>query len=524
MPNTTDSTPDGVPSSPARSRRDFLRLAGGAVVTGTGAGLVLPACASSKSSSKAAVHPNTLLPKLRSDVGGTEVRGVQHFRSRPDLRPPGITIHVPAKHVIPGFVFTDCHTGPAQQGPMILSETGRLVGFMPLTPRPTSAARAFNVRVQTYRGKPVMTWFEGAVVSAHGEGHYEIYDENYRQIAQVHAGNGYQGDLHEFLLTDQGTALFTAYGKAAGRYPSGHRGNYFYGIVQEVDVATGKVLFQWRSDKHIGLAESYYPPPKKSGNTWDYFHVNGITIDPTDNNLLISSRNTCAIYKVNRRTGRVIWKLGGKHGNFRMGPGSHFYFQHHITLHSGGVLTIFDNEGGPPREASQSRGLELKIDERRHTAHVRRQWHHKPPVMSEALGSVQLLDKGHTFMGWGTSTYFTEYGPGGTVLFDARLSHGTSSYRAFKETWTGTPVTAPGLAATRHGAGATLQASWNFATELAGWVVYTGSDSAHLDAVGVAKLAGFETQISLPHAHSYVAVGAIDSKGNMLARSKPLKL
>jgi hypothetical protein len=509
------------PSPPGEpNRREFLRLAGGVVALGTGAGLTLPGCASSKASAGSGS-----LPALRSHSGGTTVKGIQHFRSRPDLQPPEIRIDVHAKDVIPGFVFTDCHGGYAQQGPMILTETGRLVGFLPLTPKPTVAHRAFNVRVQTYQGKPVMTYFVGGVVSAHGAGHYVIYDENYHLVAQVHAGNGYQGDLHEFLLTDQGTALFTAYGEAVGPYPgSGRRGKYFYGIVQEVDVASGKVLFQWRSDQHVGLAESYYPAPANPANTWDYFHVNAITIDPTDNNLVISSRNTCAAYKVDRTTGRVIWKLGGKHSNFHMGKGSRFYFQHDVNLHPGGVVTIFDNEGGPPKEASQSRGLVLQIDETKRTARVQTQFHHKPPVLSEALGSVQPLDKGHTFMGWGTSSYFTEYGPGGTVLFDGHLTPGTLSYRAFKETWTGTPTTVPSLVATRSGPGVTLYASWNFATEVAGWVVLSGHRADALNAVGVANLAGFETVIPVPHARAYVAVEAIDSSGAVLGKSKPLKL
>ena len=513
------STPSS--SSAASSRRDFLRLAGGALALGTSAGLTLTACSSSKTSGSAGAS----LPALHSHRGGTTVKGIQHFRSRPDLRPPEIVIDVHAKHVIPGFVFTECHGGVAQQGPMILTENGRLVGFQPLTPKPTPAHRAFNVRVQTYQGKPVMTWFEGGVVSAHGAGHYVICDEHYRQIAQVHAGNGYQGDLHEFLLTPQGTALFTAYGQAVGRYPhGGRRGKYFYGVVQEVDVATGKVLFQWRSDQHVGLAASYYPPPRNAANTWDYFHVNGITVDPADNNLVISSRNTCACYKVDRRTGRVIWTLGGKHSDFHMGNGSRFYFQHDITLHPGGMLTVFDNEAGPPKKASQSRGLLLRIDERRKTARVRKQWHHKPPVLSDALGSVQLLDKGHTFMGWGTSSYFTEYGPGGAVLFDGHLTPGTLSYRAFKQTWSGTPTTVPSLAADRRGAGARLYASWNFATEVAGWVVLSGHSPDRLDTIGVAKLAGFETEISLPHPRRYVAVAAIDRRGTILGRSKPVKV
>src|SRR6202012_2028353 len=117
------------------------------------------------------------------------------------------------------------------------------------------------------------------------------------------------------------------------------------------------------------------------------------------------------------------------------------------------------------------------------TARVRTQFHHKPPVLSEALGSVQPLDKGHTFIGWGTSSYFTEYAPGGAVRFDGHLTPGTLSYRAFKETWTGTPTTVPRLSATRAGAGATLYASWNFATEVAGWVVLTGRSADALNAV-----------------------------------------
>ena len=407
---------------------------------------------------------------------------------------------------------------------MILSQTGRLIGFLPVSATPTPARRAFNVRVQTYQGKPVMTYFVGAVVSAHGQGHYLIYDENYHLVAQVHAGNGYQGDLHEFLLTDQGTALFTAYGEAVGTYPSGSRGKYFYGIVQEVDVASGKVLFQWRSDQHVPLADSYVPAPLNPANTWDYFHVNAITIDPTDNNLVISSRNTSTAYKVDRKTGRVIWKLGGKHSDFHMGPGSRFYFQHDVNLHPGGVVTIFDNEAGPPNMAKQSRGLVLQIDETNKTASVRTQFHHKPPVLSNALGSVQPLDKGHTFMGWGTSSYFTEYGPGQTVLFDGRLTPGTVSYRAFKQTWTGTPTTEaqPGRDAYRRRRHAVRQLELRHRGGRLGRARRPRRRSSRRR--GGRQDRRLRDRDHAPAGARYVAVEAIDRKGAVLGKSKPLKL
>lgn len=539
--------PGGAPQASGEAgsnRREFLRVAAGAV--GAGAGLALTACGSSKADVHAAKAAGSAghttraaaskrrsakdaasVRKLTARAGGTTKHGVQHLASRADLRPPEIRIDVRARNVAPGVVLTDSHAGPSQQGPLILNLNGRLIWFNPLARVPTPARRAFNLRVQSYRGEPVLTWFEGAVVSAHGLGHYEIWDQQYRRVAQVYAGNGYQADLHEFLLTDRGTALFTCYGRAIGNLPVGggtRRGAYFYGVVQEVDVATGKVLFQWRSDEHVGFSASYQRVPAKPSNTWDYFHVNSIAVDPTDQNLLISSRNTWACYKVDRTTGKVLWKLGGKHGDFKMGPRTHFAFQHHVTLYPGGVLTIFDNEGGPPNEASQSRGLVLSIDEKRRRASFRKQYLHHPPVLSQALGSMQQLAGGHAFVGWGSSSYFTEYGSRGQVLFDGRLAPGTSSYRAFKQPWTGRPARPPDVTAVRHGKGTRVSVSWNGATDVWRWSVLGGPDAQHLTQLGTATVAGFETDISVPNAPAVIAVEALDGAGNALGRSAPVRI
>jgi Arylsulfotransferase (ASST) len=500
---------------PARDRRDFLRLATG--VAGAGVAAALTGCSASASRAASVKH-------FRARRGGTLKGSTQEFRSRADLRPPEIRIDVPARGVAPGVVLTDAHKGIGQQGGMILDRSGRMLWWFPVS-NSANGRRVFNLRVQSYRGAPVITWFVGVVVSAHGQGYYEIYDQGYNQVATVHAGNGYIGDLHEFVLTDQGTALFTCYGKAVGELPApggARRGSYFYGVVQEVDVATGKVLFQWRSDHHVPLSASFESVPAKPENTWDYFHVNSIAIDPADGNLVISSRNTWAIYKVHRRTGKVLWKLGGKDGDFRMGRGTDFAFQHDVNLYPGGMLTMFDNEGGPPKEASQSRGLVLKIDERRRRASLQRQFHHRPRVLSEALGSLEPLAGGHWFMGWGASSYFTEYDRHGRVLFDGRLGPGTNSYRAFKQAWTGTPSAPPDLAVSSSGKTAILYASWNGATELGGWSVLGGSQQGQLSAIGVADALGFETEIHVPHAPPYLAVQALDASDKILATSAPV--
>ncbi len=532
-PQTDERPADDEPE--LASRRELLiRIAGGAV--GLGAATALSSCGSSRAvprdvvststmtARSTAAHPAATPPQLAAHRSDTISAGVQLLRSRSDLRPPEIIIDHPAGSVEPGVVLTDAHAGVTQQGPLILDQHGRMLWFKPVSQHPTPASRAFNLRVQRYRGEPVLTWFQGAVVSAHGEGHYEIYDRSYRQVTQVHAKHGYRGDLHEFVMTDSGSALFTCYGRATGTLPTGRRGAYWYGVVQEVDVATGKLLFQWRSDKHVPLAASYMRVPTNPADTWDYFHINAIGIDPSDGNLLISSRNTWACYKVHRTSGRVLWKLGGKDGDFKMGRDTHFAFQHDVQLQPGGVLTMFDNEGGPPNEASQSRGLVLSIDERRRRVRLKRQYHHHPPVRSDALGSLQLLGAGHAFMGWGDSSYFTEYDARGKVQFDGRLTRKTVSYRAFKQSWVGLPDGAPALAATRSGTTATLYASWNGATEIARWSVLGAADQGALTPLGIAEWLDFETAITVPNAPAYVRVDAVDGSGGMLGSSATVRV
>ena len=465
------------------------------------------------------------LPVLRSFNSASVAGGVQRFKSRPDLMPPQVTIDVPVRTRLGGLVITECHSGPSQQGPLIIGADGRIVWFSPLSPKPGVGARAFNVRVQRYRGRPVLAWFEGSVVAGHGVGHYVICDTSYRTVARVHARRGLQGDLHELLLTPQGTAIFTCYGRTHGHVRIGRTLRsvpYWFGVVQEVDIATGKLLMHWRSDDHIALSESYVPSSMRQGSAWDYLHINSISIDPADQNLVVSGRNTSAAYKIDRRSGKVLWRLGGKHNQFELPSNAHFAFQHDVNMHPDSVMTVFDNEGGPPQEASQSRALVLALDERRRRARLLRAFEHKPSVYSDALGSVQPLGGGRMFVGWGRSTYFTQYGPHGNVEFDGHLSAGISSYRAFLQRWSATPTRPPDVHVMRAGSTATLYVSWNGATDVARWGVLGGASAHGLAPIGTAAVAGFETGITVPSAPAWLAVQAYSHSGRLLHSSVPV--
>src|SRR5215216_7979494 len=232
-------------------------------------------------------------------------KGVWAFRSRPDLSPAAVEVTKRAQGTSPGYILIALKEGAGEHGPMIVDDQGQLVWY-------SKYRSARDFKVQRYRSRPVLTWWEGKVLAGHGVGEYVIFDDSYREIARVQAGNGYHGDLHEFLITPQDTALLTAYNPVPADLSAlgGPKdGAVWDGIAQEVDIATGRVLFEWHSLEHVGIEESYLEPPEDPNFPYDYFHINSIDVD-FDGNLLISARNTWSVYKVERTSGEVMWRLG----------------------------------------------------------------------------------------------------------------------------------------------------------------------------------------------------------------------
>ena len=145
------------------------------------------------------------------------------------------------------------------------------------------------------------------------------------------------------------------------------------GIVQEVDIPTGRVLFEWHSAEHVPPSESYNAVPKESSAPYDYFHINAIEED-RDGTLLVSARHTHAVYKIRRSNGAVLWRLGGKRSDFRFGPDARFSWQHDVRRQPDSTITLFDNAAKQPIRGRQSRAIRLRVDEARHTASLVRSY------------------------------------------------------------------------------------------------------------------------------------------------------
>jgi Arylsulfotransferase (ASST) len=454
-------------------------------------------------------------PRVRNDVN--------RFVSRCDLAPTAVTVTKKATRATArGDIFIAPQYGPVQNGPMILGGYGGLIWDQPVPHNET----ATDFRVQTYEGKPVLTWWQGNVSAAGtGDGVDEIYNSSYQPIATVKAGNGLNADLHEFTITSQNTALITAFypvywntSSAKGAKPA----IVLDGVVQEIDIPTGLVLFQWDSLDHVPISASYQAAPKVAGHPYDYFHLNAVQ-EASDGSLIVSSRDTWSVYDVNHQTGAIIWTLGGKNSSFKMGKNTSFAFQHDAKLASNDLMTIFDDGAGPPVVHKQSRALTLRLNTSKMTATLVSQDEHQPSLLAAYEGSDQLLSNGDSFVGWGAQPYITEFNSRGQTVFDARFVDANQTYRAYRFSWTGTPATPPAVATRVSGHTTTVYASWNGSTQVAKWRVLAGSSPTSLKSVATAHKTAFETAIPVHSTYRYVAVQALDSHGHRLSTSKTIK-
>ncbi|QIN85366.1 ArsR family transcriptional regulator (plasmid) [Rubrobacter tropicus] len=508
------SSGGGEEQDAARTRKHFLVTAGGGALLALSglAGLGLVARA-----------PDA---NIRAGASPAQTGRTWVFRSRPDLRPPPVEVTTPAGGAYPGYVFAAAKNGPgeahpSQDGPMILDNEGRPVWLWPVR---EEARDAMDFKAQSYRGKPVITWWEG-VHGGFGRGEYVIFDDSYREVARVRAGNGYEGDHHEFLITARDTALLVIYGparrdlSAVGGAPDGA---VLEGVIQEIDVASGEVLFEWHSLEHVDVSESYRRPRPDQREAFDYFHINSVDVDK-DENLIVSARRTSAVYKIDRRSGEVIWRLGGKRSDFEMGEGARFAFQHDARRHPDGTITLFDNRGEDMREPS--RAVALTLDEGAMKATLAREYVHPDRFFAIFQGNVQALPGGNVFVGWGSAPYLSEFSREGKLLFDARFPSEAESYRAFRFPWKGLPKDRPAVAAgPRSEDRTTLYVSWNGATEVAAWEVLAGPAPDRLEPLGSAPRRGFETAITFTTPEPYVAVSAKDRSGLTLATSEAVRL
>ncbi len=461
------------------------------------------------------------------------VKGRLH--SRPDLAPPVLRV----KKLSPGATMGKIFFAPEAEGMAIADRTGRIVWARPVGYGGTGTT-VFNFRPQKFHQRPVLTYWKGAsTITGYAQvGWYEILNSRYRRIARFKPANGYQPDIHDFVITGRNTALVLAYRGVTWdtrKFGGVKSGRVVDNIVQEIDIRTGDVYFEWHSVGKISVGASQAKVPKDR-SSFDYFHVNSARLDGPDA-LLISGRKTSTVYRISRKTGNVWWALRGSgrkaRSDFRMTKGTRFAYQHDAIRLPNGAISLFDNGSGrfAPTVNKQSSGLVLRLHGKtrkdRKATLIRRNTHRPKPIVSGSQGNAQWLPRYGMFIGWGSVSAMTEYSPSGRIVFDADFPKAAvSSYRAYKKPWHGHPVRRPAIASKRSsGTGGTVWASWNGASNVATWRVITTSGNRKFRILATAPWKNLETKIRVDQPFSRkVAVQALDRSGKTLRTSAVVKV
>ena len=462
------------------------------------------------------------------------------FQTAPGLQPPHVQVLTSKKGTASGLVFLDpfkdfAVTTPqiGQSGALILDNAGNPVWFRPAP----SGQEIVDFQTQTYQGKPVLTWWQGSLILPpatpagvpEAGGAFYIYDQHYRQVKKITAQNGFIADPHELILTKQGTAIFPAVKDVTANlsaYGGSATGQYEDNAIQEIDLETGKLVFQWDMTGHVPLGQSEVAAPPTASVIWDPYHINSIDLDASGH-LLVSARDTWQLYEISEETGDVAWQLGGKKSTFALGENADFSWQHDARFLSPDEISMFDDQccnlpAGKP--AGFERGLVLKLDTSNHTASEVRSYTHDPGLDVPTQGDMQTLPNGNVFIGWGQQPLYSEYTPAGKLLYDVRMPDADESYRVLRLPWVGKPVTKPSIAVRRSGGKTTVYASWNGATQAASWEVLAGPGRRSLAPLRIVARHGFETAIRVKESSRTVfEVDVLGAHGRILGTSAAVK-
>ncbi len=455
-------------------------------------------------------------------------------------------------------IFLATRGSNTEPGAMILDHAGKL-----LWRQPKLAAEVHDFRVQEYRGENFLTFWAGKADHGGKEGSWYMVrrfwqagilstaanginqmDDTYTIRREISAPGFTFGDMHEFQLTDEGTALVTVYNPIPmDLSPIGgpQNGYALDGVFQEIDIETKQVLFQWNASSHIPASASERSftgcsnRPENAfagcGNTkdaaFDYYHINSVQKDPSGN-YLVSGRHTSSLTYIDGGSGQVLWHMGGPLNEFTYlpeGTGRLFTWQHHARLHNGSTITLLDNNAISNEESrTESRALRLEVDVAQKTVSAQQSFRHPKQLMSFSQGNAQVLeDSGNLQVGWGNCAAFTEFSPDGEVLCDARFAPAAffplqplSSYRAYRGTWIGRPKDAPKAVAAKG----RIYVSWNGATEVARWRVEASLDGDQFSTALEVPRLDFETQFTESFGrYKSVRIAALNKDGHLLGTS-----
>jgi hypothetical protein len=386
------------------------------------------------------IHPSFIPDELEEELPPVLPRPILAKPAGIDTLPsdfPIITIDTLVDPA-PGYIFTTVAVDAEGIGyyMMMLDNSGYPVLYKKTPHHYNSNFRVARNGLLYYGDIQESHWFTGG-----GQTIHRLMDWNLTEVDSFQCGNGYIADNHDFMVMPNGHALLFAYDPQpidmSTVVSGGHPGaTVAASIVQELDLS-GNVVFQWRAWDYIPITDSY---ARLTRSRIDYTHINAIDMD-SDGHILISSRNLCEITKINRETGEIIWRLGGKQNDFTFvgeneaNAPTYFANQHSVRKLENGNILLFDN--GNLHSPSYSRAVEYALDEQAMTATLVWEYRHDPDIFARTRGTVQRLPNGNTLIGWGGASLngdraATEVRPDKSIVFEMTFPPGMYAYGAYR--------------------------------------------------------------------------------------------
>lgn len=274
-----------------------------------------------------------------------------------------------------------------------------------------------------------------------GKYQYYILNNSYDIIDSISTQNGYITDLHEFIMLENKHSFLLSYDYEKVPMDTvvsgGDSDATVIGIIlQELD-ENKNVVFQWKSWDHYKITDATYDIVL-TDSLIDYAHSNAIEID-YDGNILLSTRHLDEITKIDRQTGDIIWRLGGKYcknNQFTfLNDSIGFSHQHDVRRLPNGNITVFDN--GNLHSPQFSRVAEYQVDELNKLVSLVWDFKNDPESYSRAMGSARRLDNHNTIIGWGFSSTpaISEVRADKSIAFYMTLPDTLLNYRTFKFPW-----------------------------------------------------------------------------------------
>ncbi|KAF2102603.1 hypothetical protein NA57DRAFT_8446, partial [Rhizodiscina lignyota] len=203
-------------------------------------------------------------------------------------------------------------------------------------------------------------------------------------------------------------------------------------LLQEMDLSSGKVIYEWNAAHHVNTSESMKSPNSgfgdgSSGAPFDYFHCTSVDKDASGNYVL-SAGHTSTIYFVqgDRNQGDILRRLGGNLSDIQL-RGFNFSYQHDVRIvnhnDSQYSISIFNNAwDGASNPTTASTGILAFVDTKANTSTLIQSYSAPNGGLHSAdYGNMQVLSNGNVFIGWGAMPFFSEFTPNGRCVLHAQF-------------------------------------------------------------------------------------------------------